>query len=177
MTINYKLNKEDFLTYQLFTASKSARIEMKRKRDLLILVIGSILFAAYFFYKQIVAMTIYFIVAAVVFALFYNRYFKWRYKKHYSNFIDENYQNRIGIESEMKILNDEIFVRDKTGEGKIRTEEITEINNLKNHIFANVSTGTTLIIPKTKIANPEKVIEKFETMGIKINDYNNWKWE
>ena len=123
MTINYKLDKEDFLTYQCFTASKSSRIQKKRKRDLMILVIGSILFAGYFYYQQNIAMTIYFIVTAVVFALFYNRYFKWRYKKHYTNFIDENYQNRIGIESEMEILDDEIFVRDKTGEGKVRIEE------------------------------------------------------
>jgi len=176
MKFTYNLEKEDFLTYQLFTSSQSLRIRKKRRRDWLLLTLGSLLLSGYFFYQQIEAMSIYFMITAVIFALFYNRYFNWRYKKHYSTFIDENYKNRFGLESQIEFVDDFVIVKDKTGEGKIKIEEIEKVDNLENHIFIKVSTGTSLIITKQKIDNSALITEWMKSKSVSVNDYKNWKW-
>ncbi len=177
MKLEYVIEENDFLDFQLFTASKSKRINKKKKNGWLLLTISAIVMGIYFYMNQNMLMTIYFGIVSLTCGLFYPKYFKWRYKKHYKAYINENYSKRFGLIEIIEINDNYILSKDKIGEGKIKLSEIETINETGNHFFLKVSTGMSLIIPKDRINNPNKVRSEFEKLGLKINNELNWKWK
>ncbi|MFV0472052.1 MAG: YcxB family protein [Paludibacteraceae bacterium] len=177
MTIEYKINEQDFIDFQLFTASKSDRINRKKKTERILLTIGSFIIALCFYLTHNTPMMIYFGLVAVVCGLFYPKYFVWRYKKYYKSHIKEYYSKRFGQTERIEINNDSVFLKDKIGEGKINLSEIDKIDETNDHFFLKVSTGVSLIIPKREIPNPYVVRDKFADIGLRVNDETNWKWK
>ncbi len=88
----------------------------------------------------------------------------------------ENYSKRFGQLEHLEINSDHIFARDKTGEGKINISEIENVSETQSHFFIKITTGVSLIIPKTKIKNSEEIKTQFENLKIPIIDETNWKW-
>lgn len=177
MKLRYNLENEDFLAFQLFTSSKSARIQRKKKRNWLLLSLSSFILAICFYINDNYVMTIYFGVVAVLVGLFYKQFFNWRYKKHYVNVIKENYGERIEVEdSEIEITEEFLKAKDRTGDSKIFNKEIKQIIETSNHFFVNVSSGVSLIIPKKKIENINLVKQQFVNLNIPIIDELAWKW-
>ena len=177
MTIEYKIEEQDFLEFQLFTASKSDRINKKKRNGWVLLTAGSFIVAFYFYLNKNTAMTIYFGIVALACGLFYPKYFKWRYKKHYKAFIKENYSKRFGQIESLEINGDYIFSKDKTGEGKINLNEIERVDETDNHFFLKISTGLSLLIPKGELVNIEELREKFKEIGVIVNDETKWTWK
>lgn len=177
MTLEYKIDEQDFLDFQLFTASKSDRINKKKRNGWILLTIGSIVVALYFYLNENVAMTIYFGLVAIACGLFYPKYFKWKYKKHYKTYIKENYSKRFGQIEALEINNDYIFSKDKTGEGKINISEIERVDETDNHFFLKISTGLSLIIPKKELENVDELRENFKEIGLTVNNETNWTWK
>ena len=124
MRIEYSLEEQDFLVFQLFTASKSDRINKKKRNGWILLTVGALLITVYFYLSRINSMAIYFGIVVIVTGLFYPKYFRWRYKKHYHTYIIENYSKRFGELATLEFNPDSIFSRDKTGEGKLNLSEI-----------------------------------------------------
>ena len=176
MKAEYTIQEDDFLSHQLFTASKSKRINKKRKRDWALLIIGFAICGGVFYFQANLAMALYFGLFTLATGLFYPKYFNWRYKKHYSNYIKEHYQKRFGETAILEINSDNILTKDKIGEGKINIKEIEEINETQNHFFIKISTGASLIIPKKEITNTNCLKEEFENIGVHINNELTWKW-
>ena len=114
MKLDYKIDEQDFLDFQLFTASKSDRINKKKRNGWILLTAGSIVIALYFYLNGNSTMTIYFGLVALACGLFYPKYFKWRYKNHYKTYIKENYSKRFGQIESLEISSDYIFSKDKT---------------------------------------------------------------
>lgn len=177
MTLEYKIDEQDFLDFQLFTASKSDRINKKKRNGWILLTAGSIVVACYFYLNENNPMTIYCGVVAVVTGIFYPRYFKCRYKKHYKTYIKENYSKRFGQVETIEINNDSILSKDKTGEGKINLSEIEKIDETDNHFFLKISTGLSLIIPKKELESVNELREKFKNVGLTVQDETNWTWK
>jgi hypothetical protein len=177
MTLEYKIDEQDFLDFQLFTASKSDRINKKKRNGWILLTIGSIVVALYFYLNENVAMTIYFGLVAIACGLFYPKYFKWKYKKHYKTYIKENYSKRYGQIEALEINNDYIFSKDKTGEGKINISEIERVDETDNHFFLKISTGLSLIIPKKELENVDELRENFKEIRLTVNNETNWTWK
>jgi len=177
MTLEYKINEQDFLDFQLFTASKSDRINKKKRNGWILLTVGSIVVAFYFYLNQNNPMTIYFGLVAIAIGVFYPKYFKWRYKKHYKTYIKENYSKRFGQVAILEINNDSIFSKDKTGEGKINLSEIEKIDETANHFFLKISTGVSLLIPKKELKSIDELREKFKDVGLTVLDETNWNWK
>ena len=177
MTLEYKIDEQDFLDFQLFTASKSDRINKKKRNGWILLTVGSIAVALSFYLKENIAMTIYFGLVALACGFFYPKYFKWRYKKHYKTYIKENYSKRFGQVETLEISNDWIFSKDKTGEGKINLSEIDRIDETDNHFFLKISTGLSLLIPKTELRSVDGLRDKFKEIGLTVNDETNWSWK
>ncbi len=122
-------------------------------------------------------MSIYFAIVAIVCALFYPKYFIWRYKKYYTAFIKENYANRFGQSEILEVMNDCILSKDSTGEGKIFLTEIERIDETKNHFFLKITSGLSLIIPKNQLEQLNKFKTKLQEIGLTINDETNWVWK
>lgn len=177
MTIEYKVSEQDFLDFQLYTASQSERINKKKRNGWILLTVGSIAFAIFFYLQQDIILTIYLALVALACGLFYPKYFIWRYKKHYKVHIKENYSKRFGETEFLEIKEDAIFSKDKTGEGKINVSEIEKVDETNKHFFLKISTGFSLIIPKEGIENVDELRTKFLSLGLAVNDMTNWKWK
>lgn len=177
MKLEYKTYESDFLEFQLFTASKSERINRKKRNGWAFLTIGSIVISGYFYLNENTVMTIYFGLCAVVFGLFYPSYFKWRYKQHYKQSVKENYSQRFGKSEVVEIHGDSITTKDSSGEGKIYISEIDRVDETNNHFFLKLSTGLSLLIPKAELANVNGVRDKFTEIGLQVNNEINWTWK
>jgi hypothetical protein len=122
----------------------------------------------------------YFFGAGVVTLLFYPIYQKYRYKKHFSKFIAENYQYRFGKECVIDFQPDFIYSKDITGESTINTKEIFQISEINTHFFMKLKSGEALIIPKALV--PEKTFlldltAIFQNPDIVINKELDWQWK
>ena len=176
------LDENDYLTYQLYTASKTPRIRRARIRGWILTTVTLLCSAYLFFESYNDFLGYYFLVASALSLTIYPIYSRWRYKRHYKKYIKDTYMNRFGQESELEISNDVIVTKDKTGEGKINTTEIEEINEIKDFYFVKVKTGVSLIISKVKADSKDlEAIEKAlkelaDKKRIKWNVDLDWKW-
>ncbi len=176
MKYSYKLEEKDLLAYQVYTASKSERINRKKKAGRIIMTIIALFLVLNFYSASNTMMTIYFSIVAVAVWIFYPRYFKWRYTKLYSNFIVQNYSTKIGEEEIIEINKDHIFIKDNTGEGKFELSEVDSLIEVQEHLYIQLNIGTALVTPKDQVSNYSEVIDKFKSLNIPIVDETNWKW-
>lgn len=176
MTFEFKLYAQDFLDFQLFTASKSVRINKKKRNGRLLLTIGAVVVGLYFYFSDNFFMTLYCGLIAILTALFYSKYFKWRHKQHYKAFIKENYSKQFDQITQLEFREDVLLTKDKTGESKINLSEIVSVDETKKHFFLKISTGLTLIIPKNQIELPSAFSNHLQSLGMKINNEKNWTW-
>lgn len=176
MKLNYGLDKNDFLAFQLYTASKSEGIAKKKRNGRLFLMVLFLLIAIYAYWQNHVGLAIYFGVFTLITYLFYGRYFKWRYKKHYQSYIKEHYQQRIGEVVETIFEDAFIVLKDKTGESKINVSELDTVYEIADYFFVKISSGISLIIPKKKVGDANAVRKKLTTLNIPIVQELDWEW-
>jgi len=174
------LDEDDYLTYQLYTASKTPRIKKARIRGWIWTTVTFLLLAYLFFDSDNDFLGIYFLIAAGISLIFYPLFSRWRYKRHYLKYIQETYKNRFGEQCTIEITDDTIATKDKTGEGRINTTEIEEINEIAEFYFVKMTTGQTLIISKVKTDELEKIKNQIKSLvekkAIRYNIELNWKW-
>lgn len=178
MKITYNISEQDFLDYQLFAASQSETVRRKKKNGWLWLTVACVVLALYFFLKDDMPMTYYFGSVAIVNAAFYPVYFRWRYKRHYQAHVRNNYAARFGQTETLEITGDDLHYKDKTGEGKIYLKEVTRVDETNKHLFLKLSTGFSLIIPKSELTmtDCETLKTKLKESGTAIVQFPNWKW-
>ncbi|MEM8524386.1 MAG: YcxB family protein [Bacteroidota bacterium] len=176
MTIEYQLQEEDFLAFQLFTASQSRSIQQKKRKGQLFITIGSLVLASYFYANKNLPLTIYFVLFAVVTLIFYPQYFKWRYKRHYERYIREHYAKRFGETATLEFKSDVIYSKDRIGEGTIKLSEIEKVEETAGYFFLKISSGFTLILPKTTMKDITNFKIKLTELGLSVNNFTNWHW-
>ncbi|MEL6256759.1 MAG: YcxB family protein [Bacteroidota bacterium] len=176
MKISYTLTEEDFLQHQLYLASQSQRIRKKEQRTWKLL---SFAFSA-------LGVTLLFTGTAspagplsILFAgltvFFYPAFVKRRYVDHYRNHIRENYQNRVGHPSDIELREDHLFMKDKTGEGKIKLEELEKLVETRHYYFLRLKSGPSIIFPKTQIQDLAAFRKSFEDLSIPILPDMDWE--
>ena len=176
MKLQIKLQEQDFVDFQLFTASQSDRINKKKRNGWLISSLLGLVFTGLFIFENNLALIIYCGVFSVLSLLFYPNYFIWRYKKHYQKFVKENYINRFGVSESLEFTQDSILYSNKTGDGKIILSEIERIDETQKHFFVKVSSGLSIIIPKSELESREEFKSKLNELDLQITDQTNWKW-
>lgn len=177
--MKFLVNKNDFLTFQLYAASKSKSIKRRKIIGSIITTFSFIVLALVFIDYKDKILTYYFLGLAILNLFLYPIYIKWVYKRHYSKYIDEYYKNKIDIESDVCFNDEFLCVIDKSGEVKIRLSEIEEINEISDNLYIKITSGISLIFPKR---NPDYTQFKVELEKIATNSniiWNKelaWKW-
>ncbi len=175
------LEEDDYLSFQLFTASQSPLIRKSRIRAWIIttIIFGGLSY--YCFNSKNDALGYYFLIITALSLVFYPFYSRWKYKRHYLKHVRQTYQEAFGIECTIEIDEEIISTKSKTGEGKLNLSEISEINEIKDYFFVRVRTGGSLIIPKAKITDQEQLVSKMRSLAIARNIKHttdlNWKWK
>jgi hypothetical protein len=174
------LDENDFLTFQLYTASKTPRIKKARIKGWIWTTIAFSCLAYLFYSSDNSFIGNLFLIYACLSALFFPLFTRWRYKKHYLKYIRDTYKNRFNEKCEIEFNDDNIVTRDKTGELKINKAEIEEINEIQGYYFLKCKTGATLIVSKDKTADVEQVKNEIRAMverGVKHNIELDWRWK
>ncbi len=180
MELNYSLDENDFLEYQLYTASTSKNIRNQRRKNLLLMIV---IFLAFFIsiYNSTTSFPIIPLLIYIALIIAYKFYETYRYKNHYIKFINENYKERFGLISNLNFAENQIIEQSKLGESKINYESLTEINETKNYYFLKLLNSQSLIIPKKEIQNIQQFNSILNEIKSKYNLKKNidldWKWK
>lgn len=179
MTIEYKIDENDFLTHQLFLASKSDRIKKKRRRSKVIVPLIYVVFGFLFLFESNYIMTIAFFVIGLLWFLIYPLWERRHYIKHYQGFIKETYKDRLGRTTTLEFSNDFILANDNGSESRILTKEIDEISEIQSTIFVRLKDGQSFILPKNKITSLDIVTRRLKELAdfLKIKYVVDDKWE
>ena len=178
MKITYILNNLDFLEYQLYSSSKSELIKKKRLRSRYLVFVVYIfigLFVTYVYDNNIAGG----IVGSfgILWFVFYPKYAKWNYKRHFKKQVEENYKNRINKPVEIDFAENSLNVIDFTSESKINGTELKELIETKEHFFIKLTTDLSLIVPKHSIGNQTTFKKHVTELGAEYVDELNWEWK
>lgn len=178
MQLEYRIQEEDFLAYQLFTSSQSKKIIKKKKNGRLFSTLSFGILGLIFHYEEKMGLAIYFAVCSVVAALLFPKYFNWRYKKHYQSHIRETYSNRFNALTTIAFTEKKIITKDKIGEGSLNITEVIQVNETRDHFFILMSSNHSLIIPKKDPSiSIEEIRNYFLEIELKVVDHLNWNWD
>lgn len=181
MTIQFELNENDYLTFQLFAASKSERIIKKRKRNKVLVPITYIVIGILLFFIDGYLPTVLFALIGIVWFVFYPTWDKRRYRNHYKAFIQENYKDRIGRSVTLDIKDDFILAKEQTSESKLLTSEVEEIIEISTLIFIRIKGGQAYIVPKDRISNANEFVVRLKELvshlNIKYSSEIQWEWK
>jgi hypothetical protein len=181
MILNYKLDEDDFLTHQLFIASKSERIIKKRQRSKIIVPLIYIALGLFAYSKDDEILAFVFFIFSTLWFFIYPFYEKRRYANHYISFIKENYKERLGRNCTLEITNDYIKAIDNGGELKVLTTELEEIYEIHTTLFIRLNGGQSFILPKNKIDEISELKIRLQELAayLKINYVvdENWEWK
>ena len=180
-TITYEIDENDFLRHQLYIASKSDSIRKKRKRSKLSVALVYVAFALLSYFWDNYVMAAFFFLFGVLWFFIYPLWEKKYYRKHYQNFIDEHYKNRVGKMATVTFSNDFILAQDDGSESKVHTTEIEEIIEIPTTILVKLKGGQSFIFPKDKIDAFENLktslLELAIHLKIKYTIEADWEWK
>ncbi len=180
MILNYSLDQDDFLQYQLYVASKSERIKKQRRKRWLIMTFAFLALAVVFYRDDNHILMYYFLVAGTANLFFYPIYLRNLYKKHYKRYVNENFKRRFGEPCKVIFNENNIETVDQTGETKINLPEITEIDETANYFYLRIKSGGSLIISKSRTdaeAVRKRLVILSEQLKIEFISEVNWKWK
>ncbi len=178
MKLTYTLGKADFLEYQLYASSKSKSHKSRRFRSRIIIPVIYLALGGYIggIDGNLFA-GVMFAGIGVVWFLFYPKYSKWRYKKHFQKHIKEHYQNRIDKAVELTIEDGHLLTKDFTAETKVNASELKELIELPRHFLIKLTTELALIVPKEKIKDLEVFKNEILELGGSYVDDTQWQWK
>ena len=181
MNLNFKITNENYLTFQLYLASKSQSILKKRKRTRLVVPILYSVFAISLFVLESPFLAAGFAAFAMFWFFFYPLWEKGKYIKYYRKVIEENHKSRIGTDIKIELQNDHLFSTSGGSEAKISTNEIKEIVELKDLILIRLDVTQAFVIPKDKINDLPGLIGELKDLAkkIKVNyrEELGWDWK
>lgn len=176
MKYKYTVEEKDFLSLQLFAASTSKNIKIKKLLGWIFLSAASGIFSIIIYRDgNILGASILGILTFVIAAL-YPALYKLRYKKHYTKYVNKHYHKRFGETASLEIFKDYIVSKNKTGEGRIKISEIDEIIETQDYLFMKISSGVSVIIPKESVNNIEALKSTLKDRKIKFTINLDWKW-
>ena len=179
MIFEFTLNENDFLTFNLFVASKSERIKKRRLRSRLAAPIVQAAFGLVFLFDHKILPGIIFLAFAPVWYFIYPLWEKKYYTRSYTAFIRENMGALINKTVSLEFTDDFILAKESGNEGKIAYSEMESIHEIPSTIFIRLKGGKAFIIPKDQISNLEalKSILKELALVAKVNYEIDEKWE
>ena len=157
MTLDYKIELEDYLTYNLYIASKSERIRKKRQKNKIVVpvvyVAGALVFL---WFGQLVIVALFFLFAVLWFLLF-PHFERRRYVKHYRGFLEEQYRERAGIAFNLELNREYILAKERGGDGRVLTSEVQDICEIPELFLIRLKGNQSFILPKHNFPDIERV--------------------
>jgi len=178
MKIKLTLKPSDFLTFQLYSSSKSKLQQKNRNKSKYSVSIIYVLLGFFLFLSGEQIFTLIFLIIAILWYLFFPKYNKRRYKKYFEKHISENYQERVNRTSILDFDNTKhmLIINEPGLEEKINFSEFKSLIEIPSHFFVKLKNGSTLIIPKQFISKPAVFKKMFSDLGVFYENEIDWEW-
>ena len=180
MILEFSLDRNDYLTHQLFEVSKSKGVKRNRLLIKLLLPIFFFTYGLVAFGREHIIFSCVFFSIAVLWFFFYPLRSRKRYEKQYGTYIDETYKVRFGEKVTLEVTRDNLISTAEGSESKHSTSQIQEIVEIPTIILIKLKVGA-YILPKEKITDIEGVKKELkelsEFLQIPYTMENNWKWK
>lgn len=181
MIFEFTLDENDFLTFNLFVASKSDRIRKRRFRSRLAAPIVQAAFGLVFLFDHKILPGIIFLAAAPIWYLVYPKWEKRYYTKSYKAFIKENMGALINKKVSLEFTDGFILAKESGNEGKIPFSELDSVHEISSSIFIRLKGGKAFIVPKNKIFNLDALKsilkEIAQSASVKYETDESWEWK
>ncbi|MEM6379882.1 MAG: YcxB family protein, partial [Bacteroidota bacterium] len=151
MTLEITLSEQDYVNHQLFIASQSESVIKKRRVGRIVIPIIYLLIGVPFFLWNNNGPGIFFIIIGILWFFFYPFYSRWKYRRHYQNYIKQYYQPRIGKPGAIELATPFLKTKDETGKAQIKVEQIDQLVELPQHFLIQLKSHQTFIIPKDQV--------------------------
>jgi len=180
MKLLYKLKPEDYLQHALFYNSVNKGSKNLRLKAWLSVILSFIFFGILLYlYTDSFIFNLYAILAILV-AVIFPYYHKYRLKKQYLSSINENYKNSFGTAKELLFDDDFLHITSESGISKLKYSAIECIQEISSHYFLNLKSGTHIILPKSELKHNSSLQVRLNDLckKHKINHTQelDWKW-
>lgn len=181
MTVNFQLNQQDFLRYQLFTASQSKKLKQFRFRKRITFPVVFLFFGVL---SQVLklpfSVSLFFLGAALLWFIVYAFWDKVRYQKRFKKFVNKNYAERFGKQVSIAIEETKIVGNDNGFEIMVKAKEIEEIMVIPKLILIKIDDERVMLAATEKIQQADlfkKELGDFaERWHIPFKTIGNWKF-
>ena len=176
MTHKITLTTDDHIAFQLYDASTNPLKRKKRRRSYFSLIIIFACLSIISLADKHKFLLYYFLFLTLISICFGNIYLRWRHKRHYTKFVQNTYPSIAEDLVTIEIGTDKIFLSDKTGDSNLNISEIVQLSETERHFFIKISTGPTLIVPKTDSILNEEINQMIKSHNILNVPALHWKW-
>lgn len=180
MKLEYALNEEDYIRYQLFIASRSERVARNRRSMwLLFPVVYGIIGVGSMMQANMVRAILFWALAAI-WLIFYPVWFRRRYERHYKNHVRELYKDHIGSTVVLELGPNEIVATDEGSEVKIKLSELEAIFEIPSLFILRLRAGSSFLVPLDRVAGPDALrnylVSLSKDMNISFTQLPDWRW-
>jgi len=181
MKVAFTLSETDLLTHQLFAASKSKRVQKRRAKGKLFLLLIYMAVGLFIWERNgIVTGAVFFLVCLPLYLL-YNYMERKQYVTHFKTYVQDVYKDRATTTTSIDIEERIITMRDGTNESTVPLSEVEVIYEIGSLYSLALNTGQSIVIPKTNVT-PDDNLSPFmkalaDRLGIPYQQELTWKWK
>ncbi len=176
MHLQFKISEIDFLTFQLYTLSKSEKVQQRMKRGRIFATILGVILAFNLFITDAMYAGIVMVVGIVLIYYFYPQYHKWRMKRNFANYIKHNYNERFDKEEELTVHDKGILSKNISGEGEIPKSELTKLIEIQELFLIGMTNGAAIILPKNEVSEASRFKSALKNIGVGYVAELDWKY-
>jgi len=181
MHLQYTLDENDFLDFQLYTADTAPAAQRKRRMIQYAFAGMYVILGGLMLVVSKPGLAVFLFALGILWWMFYPKYERKRYQNHFRLHIHEHYQDRIGRPSSMKFTDKGIVSQNSGGEGILPYTELEAIQETGRHIFLRLKSGVALIIPKHQMENAAEITSTLQQLAqehhIPYTTQLNWTWK
>lgn len=176
MKLQFRISEPEFLTFQLYTLSKSKHVQSRMKRGRIFASILGLILTFNLFISDATVAGFAFIGVTVLIYIFYPNYHKWRMKRNFKRYIHHNYQDRFDQQEELEIHDNGVLSRNVSGEGEIPKSDLTELVEIKDLFLLRMKNGASIILPKKDVQEIEKMKLQLKKIGVPFREELLWSY-
>ncbi len=181
MPFAYSLDKEDFYTLQLYSASQSPLVKKKLRTGKTLIPVIWLMASIPSYLLGNFSWVLLCVGIAILWYLLFPGFLKWILEKDLAKSIDEHFKSRYGKPQSLSFTPDSINLATETGGSQFYLSEMEEIIEIPKHYFVRFYNGSTLILPKEKTQDlaslQQKIGELVEEFSVRHTIALDWKWK
>lgn len=179
MTVEYKIDENDYLTFQLFMISKIKGVQKVRNRSKFFLGIYFLILGIFLISIGAFKTAFFIIIFGFSWLLLGPIWVKKYFVKHHLKSLRYIYGERLNNNFVIEIYDDYIVSKAIGTETKTRTSELDEIFEISSAIYLRFKGEQSIIFPKNKIENiqdlKKRLLELANFLNIKYVVDEIWK--